>query len=80
MTMEVNAPFTVSSSQRVALTLAHLDIQVFKRHSVSPQQLHRVPGHEADSKETLHLIRAGPLSHLESQREETWGDIQAGSI
>lgn len=46
---------------------AHLYIEVFKRHSVSPEQLHGVPGHEADSKETLHLVQARPLGHLATQ-------------
>lgn len=48
---------------------AHLYIEVFKSHSVSPQQLYGVPGHEADPKETLHLVTARPLGHLGDTEE-----------
>lgn len=50
---------------------ADLHIEVFKCYRVPPEQLHGVPGHEADSKETLRLVRAGPLGHLASQRKKT---------
>lgn len=49
---------------------AHLNVEVLKCHSVSAEQLHRVPGYEADSKETLHLVRAGPLGHLGTEAGE----------
>lgn len=42
----------------------HLYVEVFKRHSVPAEQLHGVPGHEADPKETLHLVWARPIRHL----------------
>lgn len=48
----------------------HLHVEVFKGHSVPPQQLHGVPGHEAQSEEALHLVGAGPLGHLTTRREE----------
>ena len=50
----------------------HLYIEVFKCHGVSPEQLHGVPRYESDSKETLHLVRAGSLRHLiiQTGREE----------
>jgi len=46
---------------------SHLHVEVFKCHAVSPEQLHGVPGNEAEPKETLHLVTAGPLGHLGSQ-------------
>lgn len=48
----------------------HLHVEVFKGHSVPPQQLHGVPGHEAQSEEALHLVGAGPPGHLTTRREE----------
>lgn len=51
---------------------AHLYVEVFKCHSVTPEQLHRVSGNKANSEETLHLVRAGPLGHLEVGRWR-WG-------
>lgn len=57
---------------------AHLHVEVFKCHGVSPEQLHGVPGHEADSKETLHLVRARPLGHLGTRRKETGRETGRG--
>lgn len=53
--------------------VAHLHVEVFEGHSVPPQQLHGVPGHKAEAEETLHLVGAGPLSHLSTRREEVLG-------
>lgn len=49
---------------RMTGVFTHLYIEVFKCHSVSPEQLHGVPRYESDSKETLHLVRARSLGHL----------------
>lgn len=62
------------SQSRPLAAFAHLHVEVFKRHSISPEELHRISGHKADSKETLHLVRAGPPGHLWSQRE--WRKIR----
>lgn len=57
----------MQGSQNPFQDLAHLYIEVFKRHSVPPEQLHGIPGHEAEPEKTLHLLTAGPLGHLGSR-------------
>lgn len=50
------------------LWCSHLNVEVFKRHSIPSEQIHRVLGDEADSEETFHLIRPRPLCHLKRKR------------
>lgn len=44
--------------------MAYLNVEVLKRRWVSPQQLHRVFGEEADTEEAPHPLVVGPLHHL----------------
>lgn len=45
----------------------HLNVEVFKCHCISPQQLHRILWNKREAKKALHLVRPWPLCHLQHQ-------------